>query len=204
MFYYTKFKNDTICFWDRKKLNAVFQNEISQFQLMKPSPYLLISKWIFFPEWRHFCRSLFWKTGIFKTEIIFKHLWSANIYRPGAIPWPMWLCRHNSTMWILIICFMFSIVSDKTKLKRLSQPWRACSVKVLSYGKRILTVQEKNVSWQLATYAQCKVLETEGYFSKNSVCNVFLQLITNGQLATCGLQFKLQPTIMPKGYPSAC
>lgn len=158
----------------------------------------------FFPEWRLFCRCLFWKTDIFKTEIIFKHLQSANIYRPGANPWPMWLCRHNSTMWILIICFMFSIVSDKTKHKRLSRPWRACSVKVLSHGKRILTVQEKNVSWQLATYAQCKVLETEGYFSKNSVCNVFLQLITNGQLATCGLQFKLQPIIMPKGYPSAC
>jgi len=51
---------------------------------------------------------------------------------------------------------------------------------------------------------QYKVLEIEGYFSKNSACNVFLQLDTNGQLASCGLQSKLQPIIMAKGYPPAC
>lgn len=99
---------------------------------------------------------------------------------------------------------MFSIFSDKTKNECLSQPWRAHSVKVLSQGKRILTVQEKDIGWQLATYTQYKVLEMEGYFSKNSVCNVFLQRVANGQLASCGLQFKLQPVIMVKDYPPTC
>lgn len=96
---------------------------------------------------------------------------------------------------------MFSIVSDKRKHKYLSQPWRACSVNVLSQERSILTAQEKNVSWQLATYAQHKILEMEGVFSKDSVGSVFLQLNTNGQLASCAFQSKLLPIIMLKVYP---
>lgn len=34
----------------------------------------------------------------------------------------------------------------------------------------------------MAAHAHYEVLEMEGYFSKNSVCNVFLQLATNGEL----------------------
>lgn len=47
--------------------------------------------------------------------------------------------------------------------------------------------QEKNTSWQMTAHAHYEVLEMEGYFSKNSVCNVFLQLATNGELyQNCG------------------
>lgn len=76
---------------------------------------------------------------------------------------------------------MLSVVSDKRKHKCLSQPWRAYRVKVRSQERSILTIQEKNVSWQLATYAQHKILEMEEFFLKYSVCNAFLQLNTNGQ-----------------------
>lgn len=129
-----------------------------------------------------------------KREKIFKHLCP-------AFRLPVWICKHRSTMWILIIYYYLVYVFycfRQRKHKCLSHHWRACSVKVRTQERSILIVQDKNVSWQLATYAQHKILEMEGFFSKGSVCNVFLQLNTNGQLASWPFQSKLQPIIVLK------
>lgn len=143
-----------------------FQNGISPFCLMKQS----LSITHFYMDFFFLNRDISVETLILKTwylkkkdkEIISKNLCPA---------FPVCICKHHSTN----SGYLLSVIPDKRKHKCLSQPWRACRVKVRSQERSILTVQEKNVSWQLATYAQHKILEmVRVFFSKYSVCNAFL------------------------------